>query len=38
MRLHFLGEDPESQGGQSPTLFAVDLLRFAEDDGQEERR
>lgn len=24
MRLRFLGEDPESQGGQSPTLFATD--------------
>lgn len=24
MRAHFLGKDPESQEGQSPTLFATD--------------
>ncbi|MFJ1644402.1 hypothetical protein [Streptomyces sp. NPDC088258] len=24
MRARFLGKDPESQGGQSPTLFATD--------------
>ena len=24
MRAHFLGKDPESQVGQSPTLFATD--------------
>ena len=28
MRAHFLGKDPDSQEGQSPTLFATDRVTY----------
>jgi hypothetical protein len=29
MRAHFLGKDPDSQEGQSPTLFATDREKLS---------